>query len=88
MLELAKSFGDLDPSKITFYTLPTVPGDPDDDGLELDPKAAAVFDALLNDQILPGETPSTIAPTTPASSGRRAVVVGAPPTECHHTGPR
>ena len=81
MLELAKSFGDLDPSKITFYTLPTGPsGDPEDDALDLDPKAAAVFDALLNDQILPGETPSTVAPTTAASSAPAPSSSSAPPT--------
>ena len=75
MLDLAKSFGDLDPSKITFYTLPTVPGD--DDGLELDPKAEAVFDALLNDQILPGETPSTTTPS-PSPSAASSSATGSP----------
>ncbi|MBM9466586.1 LCP family protein [Nakamurella leprariae] len=89
LVALAESFGDLDPAKITFFTLPTI-SDPDDpDELIVDEtKAPAVFEALRNDQRLPGEpgvsdstatspaSPSTSAPAP--SSAPPAVTV--PPT--------
>ncbi len=53
LVTLAQSFGSLDPSRVTFYTLPTVAVG---DGLELDTaQADAVFSAMLNDQPLPGD---------------------------------
>lgn len=72
MLQLADSLGDLNPEKVTFYTLPTVPS-ADGDSEELDPKAAAVFEALLNDQPLPGEpTVTTKSNTSRASSSTKS----------------
>lgn len=70
MLELAKSFGNLDPSRVTFYPLPTVPADVE--GLNLAPQAEAVFDALINDLPLPGQEaapkPATSAPAKPKAT--------------------
>ncbi|TKV57650.1 LytR family transcriptional regulator [Nakamurella flava] len=66
LVTLAQSFGDLSPSKVTFYTLPTVPSQSDPDALDVDEtKAPAVFQALLNDQPLPGEPAATSAAPTP-----------------------
>ncbi len=82
LVTLAQSMGNLDPSRVTFYTLPTVPSvsnpealDPDEDA------AAAVFEALLNDQPLPGEPGATsTTATTPAvpepSSGADGLATG------------
>ena len=77
LVALAQSFGTLDPSRVTFFTLPTVPSATDPDGaLDVDEdKAPAVFDALINDQPLPGEPAATQAastPATPAADRRRA----------------
>lgn len=66
LVTLAQSFGDLSPSKVTFFTLPTVPSQSDPDALDVDQtKAPAVFQALLNDQPLPGEPAATSASPTP-----------------------
>ena len=60
LVTLAQSFGNLDPSRVTFFTLPTVPSASNPDALDVDEsKAPAVFDALLNDQPLPGEPAAT-----------------------------
>ncbi len=65
LITLAQSFGTLDPSRVTFFTLPTVPSVRDPDALDVDEdKAPAVFSALLNDQPLPGEPAATSAPST------------------------
>ena len=64
LIDLAKSFGTLDPQKVTFYTLPTHEDPTDPDALALDSKATAVFDALINDQTLPGETTVTKSSAT------------------------
>lgn len=68
LVTLAQSMGNLDPSRVTFYTLPTVPSRSNPGALDPDEDAAnAVFHALLNDQPLPGETESsTAASSTPA----------------------
>ena len=75
LVTLAQSFGPLDPSRVTFFTLPTVPSTSNSGALDIDEdKASAVFDALINDKPLPGEpaatqaaaTPEIPAPTTPA----------------------
>ena len=80
LVALAQSFGTLDPSRVTFFTLPTVPSTTEDGALDVDEdKAAAVFDALINDQPLPGEpaatqaasTPETPAPTSAAADTAR-----------------
>ena len=68
LIDLAKSFGTLDPQKVTFYTLPTHEDPTDPDALALDSKATAVFDALINDQTLPGETTVTKSSATPKAS--------------------
>jgi LCP family protein required for cell wall assembly len=68
LVTLAQSMGNLDPSRVTFYTLPTVPSESDPGALDPDEDAAkAVFQALINDQPLPGETAATAAPTTPTA---------------------
>lgn len=67
LVALAQSMGNLDPSKVTFYTLPTVPSQYNPEALDPDqPAADNVFNALLNDQPLPGEGGQTSAPTTSA----------------------
>ena len=67
LVALAQSMGNLDPSKVTFYTLPTVPSQYNPEALDPDqPAADEVFNALLNDQPLPGEGGATAAATTPA----------------------
>ena len=67
LVALAQSMGNLDPSKVTFYTLPTVPSESNPDALDpAEPAASAVFDALLNDRPLPGEDGATNASETPA----------------------
>jgi LCP family protein required for cell wall assembly len=68
LVTLAQSFGTLDPSRVTFFTLPTVPSSSDPDALDVDQdKAQAVFDALVNDQPLPGEPAATETPSTPVA---------------------
>ena len=65
LVTLAQSFGTLDPSRVTFFTLPTVPSTSDADALDVDEsKAPAVFNALINDQPLPGEPAATEPPST------------------------
>jgi LCP family protein required for cell wall assembly len=68
LITLAQSFGTLDPSRVTFFTLPTVPSESNPDALDVDEsKAPAVFNALLNDQPLPGEPAATSAATAPVT---------------------
>lgn len=68
LVTLAQSMGNLDPSRVTFYTLPTVPSESNPGALDPDEDAAkAVFQALVNDQPLPGETAATTPPTTPTA---------------------
>lgn len=68
LVALAQSMGNLDPSKVTFYTLPTVPSRSNPDALDPDEDAAnAIFEAMRNDQPLPGESgAASTAPSTPA----------------------
>lgn len=67
LVALAQSMGNLDPSKVTFYTLPTVPSEYNPEALDPEqPAADEVFNALLNDQPLPGESGQTTPATTPA----------------------
>jgi hypothetical protein len=67
LVALAQSFGTLDPSRVAFLTMPTVPSTINPEALDVDQNnAPAVFDALLNDQPLPGE-PTAAAPSTPAT---------------------
>lgn len=67
LVALAQSMGNLDPSQVTFYTLPTVPSQDNPEALDpAEPAASEVFNALLNDQPLPGEEGATSAPQTPA----------------------
>ncbi len=78
LVNLAGSLGSLDPGRVNFHTLPTVPSTRVDGALEVDKsKAPTFFDDLINDQPLPGDqtTPATTkanptpGPTkTPASS--------------------
>ena len=60
LVTLAQSFGTLDPSRVTFFTLPTVPSvTTPTRWTSTRTKAPAVFSALLNDQPLPGEPAAT-----------------------------
>jgi LCP family protein required for cell wall assembly len=69
LVVLAQSFGTLDPSRVTFFTLPTTPSTSDDGALDVDQsKAPAIFDALINDRPLPGEPAASETPTTPGES--------------------
>ena len=64
LVTLAQSFGTLDPSRVTFFTLPTTPSTSDDGALDVDQsKAPAIFDALINDRPLPGEPAASETPT-------------------------
>ncbi len=69
LVALAQSFGNLDPARVTFFTLPTVPSTFDPEALEVDEKKApVVFDALVNDRPLPGEPAATQASTAPPTT--------------------
>lgn len=77
LIDLAHQLGNLQPGKVTFYTLPAHanPADNGDSQL-LDQKTAdAVFSALVNDERLPGETVSSSTAATSASGS-----AGAPKT--------
>ncbi len=80
LITLAQSFGTLDPSRVTFFTLPTVPSESNPDALDVDEsKAPAVFSALLNDQPLPGEpaaSSAASAPVTPTQPTPGGTVTG------------
>jgi len=82
LVALAQSMGNLDPSKVTFYTLPTVPSEYNPEALDpAQPAADAVFNALLNDQPLPGEeaptsAPGTAVPPTPSAGSGDSVATG------------
>ncbi|RIJ77855.1 hypothetical protein D1871_04930 [Nakamurella silvestris] len=71
MLTLADSMGDLDPARVTFYTLPTFDAG-DGRSLDLDTvNAGRLFDALRADEPVPGAVvvpPSTESSTTEAST--------------------
>jgi len=69
LVALAQSFGTPDPTRVTFYTLPTHVSAVNPDGLAPDTAtAAAVFRALLNDQPLPSALPAAAAPTATGSA--------------------
>ena len=69
LINLAGSLGTLDPARVTFYTLPTVPSTTVDGALDVDKaKALPVFDVLINDLPLPGQTTPTAKPKPPATS--------------------
>ena len=79
LVALAQSFGTLDPSRVTFFTLPTVPSVSNPEALDVDEtKAPAVFTALVNDQPLPGEPAATQQPSTPVTSAPTTTTGGAP----------
>ena len=81
LVALAQSFGDLDPSRVTFFTLPTVPAPSNPDALVVDEKKApAVFDALVNDRPLPGEPAATQAPAPTSAAPSTAAPSSAAPT--------
>ena len=74
LLNIAQSLGNLDPRRVTFYTLPT---HAEGGGLQMTPAGPLIWNALVNDRPLPGEvtTPpvrissSTGAPAGSTSSG-------------------
>ena len=78
LVTLAGSLGSLDPAHVTFYTLPTVPSTTVDGALDVDTaKANVVFDDLVNDLPLPGEstaaaTKATTTVQTPAPTKTKA----------------
>ena len=79
LVALAQSFGNLDPARVTFFTLPTVPSPSNPDALEVDEKKApAVFDALVNDRPLPGEPAATQASTAPPTTTAPASTTPSP----------
>lgn len=70
LLNIAQSLGNLDPRRVTFFTLPTTP-DSNGVGLHATDASALIWEALRDDKPLPGEatdpvTPpsTTTAPTT------------------------
>jgi len=68
LVALAQSFGTPDPSKVTFYTLPTHTSPVNPDALTPDTDTATpVFQALLDDQPLP-DASTAPAPSTPAGA--------------------
>ncbi len=79
LVALAQSFGTPDPAKVTFYTLPTHTSESNPDGLDLDTAAAAVFQALVNDQQLPSEPSVRTAVSAGATSGSADSGVGGSP---------
>ena len=70
LVDLASSLGNLNPGQVTFFTMPTNTDPTDPDSLVPDAaKAAAVFDAIRNDETLPGQTTVATTPkTTPKVS--------------------
>ncbi|MBN9608675.1 MAG: LCP family protein [Actinobacteria bacterium] len=78
LIEIAQSLGHLDPSHVTFFTLPTVP---DANGVALDPapNAELIWQALQRDQLLPGEVTGGLAPsstTGPATASTTGSTTG------------
>ena len=68
LVTLAGSLGSLDPTHVTFYTLPTVPSTTVDGALDVDrTKAPIIFDDLINDLPLPGEVTTAAATKAPAT---------------------
>ncbi|HKS46262.1 MAG TPA: LCP family protein [Amycolatopsis sp.] len=74
MLTLAQSMKGLDPSKVNFMTVPTT-GESNSRGNEvlLDSKAKAVFQALIENTVLPGttQTPANSPSSQAGSSGKK-----------------
>jgi LCP family protein required for cell wall assembly len=67
LLDIAQSLGNLDPRRVTFFTLPTVP---DSNGVGLHPTDGAelIWEALRADTALPGEVTEPVTPTTTAAA--------------------
>jgi len=65
LLNIAQSLGNLDPKRVTFYTLPTVP---DGDGEDMTKAGSVIWNALVNDRALPGEVTAPPEPLTTSSS--------------------
>ncbi len=84
LINLAHQLGNLEPDKVTFYTLPAHTSTSNPDDQVMDPKADAVFAALLNDELLPGEQQSptkTGAASRGAGSGSRTAPATTPKTK-------
>jgi len=78
LVTLADSLGDLNPDRVTFYTVPTRPDADDLESLVLDDtKAPAVLDALRNDTPLPGQV-ATPTHATPTSTQNQPIVAAHP----------
>ncbi len=81
LVTIAQSLGNLDPKHVTFYTLPTVPAE-GTTGLNLAPVGPLVFQALRNDEPLPGEqvgTPDSTSTTTSPTPTTSSTAPSAPP---------
>lgn len=74
LIQLAKQLGNLDPSRVTFYSVPHTQSTTAVDTELLAPSAKTLFAALRGDSLLPGET---VAPATPASSAAASSAAGA-----------
>ncbi|AZI59038.1 hypothetical protein EH165_13695 [Nakamurella antarctica] len=85
LMNLAQSLGTLDPSRVTFYTLPT--GEPENDGrgsMEIDrARSDPLFYALINDLPVPGTEPApaaaTATPGAPSAAEPSAPATAAQP---------
>jgi LCP family protein required for cell wall assembly len=87
LVALAQSFGNLDPARVTFFTLPTVPSPSDPDTLEVDQrKAPAVFDALVNDRRLPGEPDPTQTPAATSAAPTTTTTARSTPSSTPNSG--
>lgn len=67
LVDIAQSLGDLNPRRVTFFTLPTVP-DSNGVGLHATDGAPLIWEALREDKPLPGEVTDPVTPTTPSTA--------------------
>ncbi|MDQ6658790.1 MAG: LCP family protein [Actinomycetota bacterium] len=72
LVQLSHQLGNLSPGKVTFYTLPAHPNPADNGDSQLaDAVAPAVFAALVNDELLPGQSNAPTTKRSPASTPSR-----------------
>lgn len=84
LINLAHQLGNLEPGKVTFYTLPAHTSTTNQDYQVMDAKADAIFAALLNDELLPGEQKpptKTGAASSGAGSASRTAATTTPKTK-------
>ena len=83
LMDLAVSMGNLDPARVSFYTIPTVPDTGDSTGrgsMFVDQtNAAPLLNALRNDQAYPStDTTATTESTAPTTGGQVTTLTVAP----------